>query len=137
MKRLFLYMIFFLGGLFLFLRYLASKEEGEIKRMKAHPLVYSYYKYSSGVSFSFVARDRECMAKIKNYYDEIKNGKEPYIPACFEHGINFNDSVYVLAFEKDSALAKVAVFYKDPKGKEKHFVGYILAETLHSDPYKE
>jgi hypothetical protein len=135
MKKIIYYILFF-GFVFLILGYLANREVKEIQEIKRHPIMYSYYKYSSSkVTISLASKDKECMLKIKEYYNAVEQGEDPYLPACFEHGIRPRDSVYVLLLDADSVYAKVAVFYRAPNGKKKHFVGYVFKETLHDKPY--
>lgn len=137
------YVIIALGGMFAAAIFSFFWGNAEMKRhaeMRKHPVKFSYLKGPNTVYVGFVADNKECMLKIKDYYDSSLAGWDIFLPKCQYNGIGYNDSVFVEYLDADSVHAWVTVVYyrsTSPNAIMREFSGYALRSTLHDKPYKD
>lgn len=122
---------------FLFLWYWIVKESNKKQELKSYPERYAYYIHSSGsLSWALASEDKDCMDRIKEYYENLDRGVESYVPKCAKYSIQPHEVVHLLS-DEDSLCVKIACFYISPNGNEKHFIGYVLKSNLHTTPAKQ
>jgi hypothetical protein len=115
---------------------LAIMDDRKWRKMKTYPVRYAYRLNGSRGLPSLVAEERDCITKIKIYYEAKINGAEAYVPTCPMHVIQLHDNeVHVLSVDSDSVYAEIAYFYWSRKGTEKCFTGYAVIADLHELPY--
>lgn len=119
----------------LFFLYLSIAESNDVQQLKKYPKKYAYYEHTKKpmVSWALASEDKDCLDLIRKYYQALDQGLEVYVPTCVEYSIRLHEPVYVL-FEEDSTV-EIACFYRNSKGKEKHFIAYVLKNSLHETPY--
>lgn len=122
-------------AIFFTFRFFVKKEDAYIEELKRYPTKYSYVAQDSVLLFSLSSNDKECMKRIKEYYESRKHSRSIPVPACPQHVIKYENPVHVIRYEEDSINVFVAVFYQNHSGREAYFTGYILRSALHDYPY--
>lgn len=97
------------------------------------------YEYFRGagkpISVLFI-EDLDLKTPYLKYYEELKRGKEPYLPNEISlQGMPQYTPVYVMGYSKDSLLADVVSYYdRGAKFGGSYTRGWVLVECLHKEP---
>ncbi len=108
------------------------------KNVKSKPKMYCYKNFRSPeipVSV-LIIEDLDLKIPYLKYYQELKQGKEPYLPNELPlKGMPQYSPVYVMGYTKDSLLANVVSYYDRGFWFGGSYTrGWVLAECLHKNP---
>ncbi|TXK74417.1 hypothetical protein [Mesonia sp. K4-1] len=111
------------------------------ENVKKQPKMYCY-DYFRGKDYPvsvLIIEDLDLKQKYLHYYEQLKSGKEPYLPDGIPlKGMPQYHPVYVMEFTKDSLLANVVSYYDRGNLLGGSYTrGWILSECLHEEPPKK
>jgi hypothetical protein len=103
------------------------------KWIRSHKKGYCYQTYWGPVNQVLYVKNKYDMDALIQYYQKIEKGENN---PTFNFPVNtlpFDTFVYILDYERDSMIAKIACYYK--YGKYHDFIkGYVYSGTLHNFP---
>jgi hypothetical protein len=93
--------------------------------------MYCYETYWGPVNPALYVKDEKFIDSLKKLYESVEKGNKNPIFNFPPFLVPLDTCVYVLAYNKDSTIAKIAFFYKY-KGRPFSGGGYVYAHTLHT-----
>ena len=123
-----LFILFFsVGGYFI------NKYHHKNVKSKPKMYCYEYFRGSENPVSVLIIENLDYKKSYLKYYQELKKGKEPYLPNELPlKGMPQYSPVYVMEYTKDSLLANVVSYYDRGTWFGGSYTrGWIFAECLH------
>lgn len=100
---------------------------------------YDYFRGKDHPVSVLIIEDLGLKNKYLDYYEQLKNGKEPYLPDGIPlKGMPQYHPVYVMKYTEDSLLANVISYYDRGNLLGGSYTrGWVLSECLNEEPPKK